>query len=127
MAHALDPEPESPRQSRATIPTRVPQSPTPRSIVPSDVPPASPSSRQRSIHRAGSFDEREDHKAALTKQYLDDQARLEEDGYVPPSEVDSETPRLPEERRRGEGRRGERDSFGWICPSGRVRRGGFKN
>ena len=97
MAHALDPEPESPRQSRATIPTRVPQSPTPRSIVPSDVPPASPSGRQRSIHRAGSFDEREDHKAALTKQYLDDQARLEEDGYVPPSEVDSETRELPEE------------------------------
>ena len=97
MAHALDPEPESPRQSRATIPTRVPQSPTPRSIVPSDVLPASPSGRQRSIHRAGSFDEREDHKAALTKQYLDDQARLEEDGYVPPSEVDSETRELPEE------------------------------
>ena len=116
MAHALT-QNRSLRVNRGPIPTRVPQSPTPRSIVPSDVPPASPSGRQRSIHRAGSFDEREDHKAALTKQYSTTK-RLEEDGYVPPSEVDSET-RL---RRRRAKRRGttRRTRFVWLDLSERA-------
>ena len=80
---------------RASRPTHVPQSPTPRVIVPAGddgVP------REASVMTPGERHappgtvtrERDDHKHALTMQYLEDQAVVDDDGYVPPSETASD-------------------------------------
>jgi len=80
--------------------TRLPQSPTPRSIVPSRTRNEEPAGAQYGFKESLALVRADggDYKATLTKRYLEDQAIVGDDGYVPPSEVDSESPWIIPER-----------------------------
>lgn len=79
---------------RVTSPTpRVPLSPTPRQIRPHD-------GQTSSGTGDDEWRERGDFKRTLTSRYLEDQANVEDDGFVPASDLDSEDDDVDEGRER---------------------------
>lgn len=74
-------------------PSKVPVSPTPRKILPHD-------GQTSSGTGDDDWRERADFKRTLTARYLEDQAVVEDDGFVPASDLDSEEDDVDEGRER---------------------------